>query len=104
MDRDQPRYNRSMSQTILVELGDELGAFVDARAASTHDGDIPGFIHSLLREQMELDRLRDELRAGIDRGLMDLEAGRFITLDHDRLRVELEAVMAEGRRMPRRGA
>lgn len=44
-------------------------------------GDAAGYVQEVLRREMELAAIRQRLREGIDRGLDDLEAGRFVTLD-----------------------
>lgn len=82
-----------MARQLHLDLPDDLDRFVADHAA----GDEAGYVRNLLRQQMERDALRQSLRAGIDRGLDDLAAGRFVTLDADGLRVELEAVKAAGR-------
>lgn len=81
-----------MARQLNVNLPDDLERFVADHAA----GDAEGYVRAVLRERMELDRLRELLRDDIDRGLDDLAAGRFVTLDAEGLRAELEAIKSRG--------
>ncbi|MEM6856085.1 MAG: type II toxin-antitoxin system ParD family antitoxin [Planctomycetota bacterium] len=86
-----------MPRTVNLDLPDDLERYVADHAG----GDEGRYIEFLLRERMETERLRESLRAGVEAGLNDLAAGRFVALDTERAKAELEAVRAEGRR--RRG-
>lgn len=89
-----------MSESLNLNLPDDLVRFVADHA----DGDAEAYVQSVLRERMELDRLRESLREGIDRGLNDLDAGRFVSLDSEGLKAELEAIKTAGRDQLKRGA
>lgn len=89
-----------MARSLHIQLPDDVERFIDAASS----GDAAGYVQEVLRREMELAAIRQRLLEGIDRGLDDLEAGRFVTLDAPALRAELDQIKAEGRAGLARGA